>query len=570
MYRSNFKKGSTRWAVRRAQWRSMGISEADMEKPKIAIINTSNKLSCCYSHLDELCRLVEQGIREAGGLPFEVRTVAPSDFVTSAGKKARYLMPTRDLMVNEVECMIEGAVLDGMICLSSCDKTTPAHLMSAARLNIPTLLLTCGYQVGGACSNEKFEDQFFDIDDVYEQVGALATGAITEKQLTDMTDVAIQGPGVCAGLGTANSMHIVAEAIGMSLPGNSPIWANGRKVREYARAAGNRIVSMTEEQLLPRSIITEKAIENAVMTVLAVGGSVNTVRHISAIATEAEIPVDVVKLYEKFGKNIKLLTSVRPNGPFRTEDLEAAGGTTAVMNQLRDFINLDALTVTGHSVGNNIASAVVKNHDVIRGLDNPVSQRPGVAILRGNLAPDGAIVKLSAVPGEMEQFTGPANIFDGEDEAIEALSQGNIHKGDVIVLRHMGPAGGPGTVFACSFVAALNGAGIAEHVAVVTDGELSGLNRGIIVGQLMPEAAAGGPLAVVEQGETIHINFVDLRLEFDITDEELQARLAMWEPKPLPLGGGSGTYLSQYAQLVQPISQGAVLGKRRIHVKEVD
>lgn len=568
MNRSDFEPGSTRWAVRRAQWRSMGIREEDMHKPKIAVINTSNKLSCCYIHLDELSAIVQQAIRDAGGLPFEVRTVAPSDFVTSAGKKARYLMPTRDLMVNEVECMIEGAVLDGMICLSSCDKTTPAHLMSAARLNIPTLLLTCGYQIGGACSNEKFEDQFFDIDDVYEQIGALATGSIDLKDLTDMTDVAIQSPGVCAGLGTANSMHIVAEAIGMSLPGNSPIWANGRKVKEYAQAAGKKIVELTVRQVLPRSIITEKSIQNAIMTVLAVGGSVNTVRHLAAIATEAELPIDVVKLYEQYGKDIKLLTSVRPNGPFRTEDLEAAGGTTAVMNQLRNYLNLDALTVTEKTVGENIEKSVIKNTQVIRTLDNPISQRPGVAILRGNIAPDGAIVKLSAVPGELEKFSGPANIYEGEDEAIAALGEGKIHKGDVIVLRNMGPAGGPGTVFACSFVAAINGAGIAEHVAVITDGELSGLNRGIIVGQLMPEAAMGGPLAVVKQGETIQINFNELTINMDVPQEEIDQRLAQWKPKPIELGGGSGTYLSQYAQLVQPIAQGAVLGKRKVHSKQ--
>lgn len=569
MFRSNFKPGSTRWAVRRAQWRSMGIREEDMHKPKIAIINTSNKLSCCYVHLDEICRIVEQAIRDAGGLPFEVRTVAPSDFVTSAGKKARYLMPTRDLMVNEVECMVEGAVLDGMICLSSCDKTTPAHLMSAARLNVPTLLLTCGYQVGGTCSNEKFDDQFFDIDDVYEQVGALATGAIDLEDLTAMTDVAIQSPGVCAGLGTANSMHIVAEAIGMSLTGNSPIWANGRRLKEYAQEAGKRIVELTQQQILPRTIITEKSIANAVMTVLAVGGSVNTVRHLSAIATEAELDLDVVGLYETLGRDIRLLTSVRPNGRYRTEDLEAAGGTAAVMNQLRDFLHLDALTVTQRTIGENISGASVKNHDVIRTRENPVSLRPGVAIFRGNLAPDGSIVKLSAVPGERHEFSGPANIFEGEDEAIEALGAGKINKGDVIVLRNMGPTGGPGTVFACSFVAALNGAGIAADVAVVTDGELSGLNRGIIVGQLMPEAAAGGPLAVVEQGEIIRINFDNLSINMDVPAEVISARLDAWKPQPVPLGGGSSTYLSQYAQLVQPISRGAVLGKRRIHTKPV-
>jgi dihydroxy-acid dehydratase len=546
----------------------MGILEEDMEKPKIAVINTSNKLSCCYVHLDELSRLAQNSIWAAGGLPFEVGTVAPSDFVTSAGKKARYLMPTRDLVVNEIECMVEGAVLDGMICLSSCDKTTPGHLMAAARLNIPTILLVCGYQIGGACRNEKFEDQFFDIDDVYESIGALATGRLTLKDLTDMTEAAVRTPGVCAGLGTANSMHIVAEALGMTLPGNSPIWANGSRVKEYARRAGDRIVKLTRDNVLPRSIIDQKAIENAVMTVLAVGGSVNTVRHLSAIATEAELPLDVVKLYEKFGGDIRLLTSVRPNGPARTEDLEEAGGTPAVMSRLREFLHLDALTVTQKTLGENLAEAKVHDPKVIRALDNPVSVKPGVGILRGNLAPDGAIVKLSAVPDEKPGFRGPANIFEGEDEAIEALRKGGIKPGDVVVLRNMGPLGGPGTVFACSFVAALNGAGIAGEVAVVTDGELSGLNRGIIVGQLMPEAAEGGPLAVVRQGDTIRLDFEKRAIDMEVPEGEIKARLDAWKPAELPLGGGPSTYLSQYAQLVQPISRGAVLGKRGIHRKK--
>lgn len=258
---------------------------------------------------------------------------------------------------------------------------------------------------------------------------------------------------------------------------------------------------------------------------------------------------------------------MRPNGPYRTEDLEAAGGTPAVMSQLRGQLRLQALTVTGKTVGENIAQARVKDASIIRSLADPVSQRPGVGILRGNLAPNGAIVKLSAVPGERAAFSGPANIYEGEDEAIAALGEDKIKPGDVIVLRNMGPCGGPGTVFACSFVAALNGAGIAEHVAVVTDGELSGLNRGIIVGQLMPESAAGGPLAVVRQGETIHIDFVNRRIDMDVPREEIDRRLAEWRPRELELGGGSSTYLLQYAQLVQPIEQGAVLGKRKVHAR---
>ena len=553
--RSNFERGSTRWAVRRSQWRSMGIREEDFDKPKIAVINSSSTLSSCYIHLDEISRIVQEAIRAAGGLPFEVRTVAPSDFVTSAGKKARYLMPTRDLIVNEIEVMVEGAVLDGMICLSSCDKTTPAHLMAAARLNIPSLVLTCGYQIGGMC-----QGRFVDIDDVYESIGAVERGHMSLDELEAMTEAAIQTPGVCAGLGTANSMHIAAEALGMTLAGNSPVWAGGRKLREIAQKAGSRIVEMVREDLKPRAILTREAFENAVMVTLAVGGSVNTVRHLSAVATEAELDFSVVDLFEKLSDEIPLLTAVRPNGRYRTEDMEAAGGTMAVMKRLESRLHLDALTVTGKTAGENISGAAVLNDEVIRPLDNPQSRRPGIAILRGNLAPEGAIVKLSAVPGEITGFVGKAKIFESEDDAIRGLGNGNIQDGDVVVLRNMGPLGGPGTVFAASFVAALNGAGNAQNVAVITDGELSGLNRGIVVGQLMPEAAAGGPLAVIRDGETVRIDLEKRTIDVDITDEELSRRLAGWTPPAHEAKAGS--WLALYRQLVQPISKGAVLGKR--------
>ncbi len=298
------------------------------------------------------------------------------------------------------------------------------------------------------------------------------------------------------------------------------------------------------------------------MTVQAVGGSVNTVRHISAVATEAELPIDVVGLYESLSDKITLLTAVRPNGPYRTEDLDVAGGTPGVLSRLKDSLHLDCLTVNGKTVGENIATVVVKNSEVIRPLDNPISTRPGVAIFRGNMAPEGSIVKLSAVPAELHEFKGPANIFDGEDEAITALGNGKIQRGDVVILRNMGVMGGPGTVFAASFVAALNGAGIAQYVAVVTDCELSGLNRGIVVGQLMPEAAAGGPLAVVRQGETVIIDVDKRRIDVDISALELKQRLSDWQPLQRE---PDGSWLSQYGQLVQPIAQGAVLGKRKIH-----
>lgn len=554
--RSNFEPGTTRWAVRRTQWKSMGITEEEMEKPKIAVINTSNKLSSCFIHVDKISQAVQNAVKAAGGVPFEVRTVASSDFVTSAGKKARYLMPTRDLIVNEVECMVEGAVLDGIIFLSSCDKTTPAHCMAAARLNVPSIVLTCGYQMGGQC----MAGEYVDIDDVYEAIGAVACGSKTFEELVDMTNHAITTPGVCAGLGTANSMHIVAEALGMSLPGNAPVLADSAKLYQYCERVGRRIVEMVEKQESPSNIITQEAIENAVMVVLAIGGSVNTVRHLSAIATEAEIDMDVIKTYEKYADRIHLLTAVRPNGPFRTEDLEEAGGCRAVMKRLEEYLHLDAMTVSGKSVGENIADAEILRTEVIRPMEDPQSFRPGVGILRGNLCPNGAIVKLSAVPDELPAFEGKAKIFDGEDEAISVgLGEGKICSGDVVVLRNMGPKGGPGTVFACSFVAALNGAGLAAQVAVVTDGELSGLNRGIIIGQVMPESAVGGPLAVIREGETIKIDFVKRTMNVDIAEEELRERMALWSPQKRELSPG---YLAQYHELVQPIEQGAVLGYR--------
>src|SRR5918992_1638524 len=294
MLRSEFEPGSTRWAVRRAQWRAMGITEEDFHKPKIAVVNSSSTLSVCYVHLDGVSRVVQEAIRAAGGLPFEIRTAAPSDFITSAGKKARYLMPTRDLIVNDIEVMVEGAQLDGMVCLSSCDKTTPGHLMAAARLNVPTVLVTCGYQTGGACGGRPV-----DIDDVYESVGSVAAGRMTVEQLREITETAIQAPGVCAGLATANTMHVLAEVLGMTLPGNAPVRAGSEKMFGFARAAGSRIVQMVREDLRPRDVLTQVALANAVEVDLAVGGAGEFVRDPAAAATEAGLDVGVIGLFQE-------------------------------------------------------------------------------------------------------------------------------------------------------------------------------------------------------------------------------------------------------------------------------
>jgi len=548
--RSVYEPGTWQWAMRRAQWRSMGISDEDFYKPKIAVINSSSNLSVCYVHLDEVSKIVQEAIREGGGLPFEVHTAAPSDIVTSAGREGRYLMPTRDLVVNDIEVMVEGALLDGMVCLSSCDKTIPAHLMAAARLNIPTLILACGYQMGG-----QLDSGVVDIEDVYESVGAVKGGTMSLEHLQRMTEVAICAPGVCAGLGTANSMQIMSEALGMALPGSTPIRGGSDKLLGYARKAGRRIVEMIREQILPRQIITPASIENAVRVAQAIGASVNCVRHLTALAVEAELDLDVVSLFERLADDSVLICSVRPNGPHRTEDMEAAGGTLAVMKQLSSKLRTDVLTCTGKLLRDVLSEAVHVDEKIIRPLSAPFSKHSGLVIVRGNLAPEGAIVKLSAVPQDMWTYRGSARVYEDEEQAIADITK--IREGEVVVLRGLGPKGGPGTVFACSFVAAANGAGIGRKIAVVTDGELSGLNRGLTIGQVMPEAAEGGPLAVVKDGDEVAIDLVKRRVDLLLDDDIIRARLAAWKPKPRPT---KRSWLSIYAQVVQPMSKGAVLG----------
>ena len=553
--RSNFDPGSTRWAVRRAQWLAMGIAEEDFLKPKIAVVNSSSALSVCYQHLDHLSGLAQAAIRAAGGLPFEIHTVAPSDFVTSAGLKARYLMPTRDLLVNDVEVMVEGSCLDGMLFLSSCDKTTPAHLMAAARLNLPAICVPCGYQLGGSCGGREV-----DIEEVYKGVGGVAVGSITLAELTDWTRCAIQGPGVCAGLATANSMHCLAEALGMALPGTTPIRAGSKRLEAVVAMAGKRVVELVESDLRPREILTPAAFANAASVAVAIGASVNTMRHLAAIATEAELAVDVTALFEEKARVLPLIAQIRPNGSHRIEDFDAAGGTRAVMVSLRPHLELTARGVSGRPLGELLREAPPADERVIRPLTAPFRSDPGLIILRGNLAPHGAVVKLSAMPADLREFEGSARIFEDEDQAIAELSRRTIAPGSVVVLRMMGPLGGPGTVFACSFMAAIVGAGLSDRVAVVTDGELSGLNRGITIGQVMPEAARGGPLAVVHDGDRIRIDLVTRRIDLQISAGELVARMSAWQRPTRNLRPG---WLSLYAQLVQPIEEGAVLGARR-------
>lgn len=548
--RSNFERGTPRWAVRRAQWKALGLSDADLEKPKIAVVNTSSELSSCFSHLDGVAACVKQAVRAAGGVPFEVRTTAPSDFITSAGRQGRYILPSRDLLVNDIEVQVEGAQLDGMVCLASCDKTGPGQLMAAARLDIPSLIVACGYQPHGYLGGRAI-----DIEEVYESVGKVRTAQITVEELQAMCDVAIRGPGVCAGMGTANTMHIAAEALGLALPGSTPVLANSERMFSFAETAGRRIVEMVNEDLKPSRILTPQAFENATMVGLALSASINLVRHLQAVAVEARCPVDMYELYDRLGTQIPLLAAVRPNGETRIEELEAAGGARGVLKRLVGLVHGDALTVSGRTWSVELAAAPEPGA-VIRTVEQPLARQPSVIVMRGNLAPEGSLLKVGDASARQSRFEGRALVFDSQEAALAALQDGHLVPGTIAVLSGMGCRGGPGMALASGFVAAVDGAGLSTTVAVITDGQLSGLNRGIAIGQVSPEAAAGGPIGLVRDGDRITIDIETHRVTLAVPDDELAHRA---KAEPAHVGANERGWLRIYEQVVQPITQGAVL-----------
>lgn len=551
--RSNFEPGTTREAVRRAQWKALGLSDEDLLKPKIAVVNSSSELAICFSHLDGVARVVKESIRAAGGLPFEVRTAAPSDFIISAGGSG-YILPSRDLVVNDMEIAIEGAQLDGMVCLTSCDKTPPAHLMASGRFDIPSIIMVCGYQPSG-----ELRGKHVDIEDVFMGSVQAAFGKLDRQELREMSDNAIRGPGVCSGMATANSMHVVCEALGMSLPGSAPVAANSDAMFRFARESGERIVQMVLDDLKPRAILTEGAIRNAVAAVLAVSGSINCIKHLQATAVESGLDVDVFALFNELGRKVPVLSAVRPNGDDSIEAFEAAGGARAILKQLEPLLDTDALTVTGKTLAENLADVVVGNDEVIRPLERPFSDKPPIVVLRGSLAPESAIVKLGLRdPSRKDTFSGEAIVYDDGFEAIEGIRRGDVKPGHVLVVRGMGPKGGPGMAGPASMVVfALYSAELQNDVAFVSDGQLSGLcNKGLTVAEVSPEAAVGGPLGLVETGDSIVISVDEARMDLDVPANELSSRRErLGDPKLKPSTG----WLSIYREQVQPMSTGVVL-----------
>jgi dihydroxy-acid dehydratase len=552
--RSNFEPGSPREAVRRAQWKALGLSDADMLKPKIAVVNSSSELAICFSHLDGIAKVVKEAVRDAGGLPFEIRTAAPSDFIVSAGAGGGYMLASRDLIVNDMEIAVEGAQLDGMICLSSCDKTPPAHLMAAGRFNIPTILVICGYQPSG-----HYAGRHVDIEEVFIGSVQAMFGKLSKDTLAGMCDHAITGPGVCAGMGTANSMHIVCEALGMTLPGAAPVLANSPRMFEVARQSGRRIVEMVWEDLTPRRVMTPGSFRNAAAAVLAVSGSINCIKHLQATAVESGVDVDVFAVFNELGERVPVLSAVAPNGPDTIDAFEAAGGAQALLKQLEPLLDGNAITVTGRTIGEILATVTVTDHAVIRPLTRPFSRGASIVVLHGSLAPESAIVKPGLrAPGQPLRFSGTAVVYDDVPAAIAGVQKGELKPGGVLVLRGCGPKGGPAMAGSASRVVfAIYAAGLENDCAFVSDGQLSGLcNKGLTIAEVSPESAVGGALSLVENGDRIVIDVDAHTLDLDVPETALADRRARrGDPVPAKATG----YLSIYQRTVQPMSTGAVL-----------
>jgi len=539
--------------MRRAQWTALGLTDDDMAKPKIAIVNSSSDLASCFSHLDGIVGPLKEAINSAGGIGFEIRTAAPSDAITSAGAAGQYILPSRDLIASDIEVAVEGALLDGMVCLSSCDKTTPAHLMAAARLDIPTIIVACGYQPTGM-----FRGESVDFEDIFRFAGHVAAGRMTVDDLAEMSSCAVTGPGVCAGMGTANSMHIAAEALGMAMPGSTPVRAGSTKMWQTVAQAGQRIVELVGLDIRPRSILTAGAFRNAVMAILAVSGSVNCVKHLQAVAVEAGSGTDVYELFEDLAPQVPLLAAVKPNGDRRIDEFEAAGGALGLLRQLRPLLDQSQPTVAGRTVGELTEAAAEPDRDVIRPLDAPLARHPGIVILRGSLAPDGAVAKRTVTDDGAHAFSGPARVFRSREDGLAAIRAGEVRAGEALVLTGLGLRGAPGMGFTSAFVFALDGAGLSDSVAVITDGQLSGLvNKGISVAEVSPEGAAGGPLGLVRDGDIISIDIDARTIDLDVASPELARRRAGLPDLVPPPGCG---WLSVYARVVRPLGHGATLG----------
>lgn len=551
MISDRVKKGFEK-APHRSLFKAMGYTDEELSKPLIGIVNAHSEVVPGHIHLNTIAEAVKAGVRMAGGTPIEFPSIGVCDGIAMNHIGMKYSLASRELIADSIEAMAMAHAFDGLVLIPNCDKIVPGMLMAAARLNIPSIVISGGPMLAG-----KKSGNVLDLNSTFEGVGAISANKITEEQLCQLEEEACPGCGSCSGMFTANSMNCLSEALGMALPGNGTIPAVYAARIRLAKKAGVQIMSLVEKNICPRDIMTAEAFENALRVDMALGCSTNSVLHLTAIANEAGVEINLDMINE-LSSSTPNLCRLSPAGPYHVEDLYAAGGVQAVMKELskKDLLNLDLLTVTGKTLGENIYDAKVLDENVIRPIDNPYSETGGIAVLRGNLAPDGAVVKRAAVAPEMMVHEGPARVFDSEEEAFEAILGGKIQKGDVVVIRYEGPKGGPGMKEMLSPTSAIAGMGLDKDVALLTDGRFSGATRGASIGHISPEAMEGGPIAIVQDGDIISINIHEGQLNIKISPEELKKRLEEWKaPEPKIKRG----YLGRYARLVTSASTGAVL-----------
>ncbi len=535
--RSNDVKSGVERAPHRALLKSLGLTDNDISKPFIGIANSYTNIVPGHIHLRTLSEAVKEGILVAGGQPFEFNTIAVCDGIAMGHQGMRYSLPSREIIADSVEIMIQAHRLDGLVMVTNCDKITPGMLMAAARMDIPAIALTGGPMEAGRLDGKKIS-----YSNVPEALGQVVAGKLPEKELKRLEDSACPGCGSCSGMFTANTMACMTEALGMSLPNCATTLAtSSRKVR-IAKETGAQIVKLVNDNLKPSAILTKNAFENAIAVDMALGGSTNTVLHLTAIAKEIGLNLSL-KTFDEIGKKIPHLCSMIPSGAYAMEDLDVAGGIPAVMNVLSDFLNLNQPTVSGYTVGENIKNAHVLDANIIHPLTNPVHKEGGIAILTGNLAPKGSVVKTAAVSSLMQKHSGPAKVFDSETEAVIAIRNKKINPGDVVVIRYEGPRGGPGMPEMLIPTATIAGMGLSDSVALITDGRFSGATRGPCIGHVAPEAFEGGPIAVIKNDDIVNIDIANRSLNVELSEPELSSRLSQWTPRPAKIAKG---YLSRY------------------------
>ena len=550
--RSDSVKTGAAQAPHRSLFNALGYTEEERRRPLIGVVCSYNEIVPGHMNLDKIAEAVKLGVAMAGGTPVMFPAIAVCDGIAMGHVGMKYSLVTRDLIADSTECMALAHGFDGLVCIPNCDKNVPGLLMAAARVNIPTIFVSGGPMLAGRIHGQKKS-----LSSMFEAVGSVAAGTMTMEELCEYEEKVCPTCGSCSGMYTANSMNCLTEAIGMGLRGNGTIPAVYSERIRLAKHAGMKIMELVEKDIKPRNIMTEKAFMNALTVDMALGCSTNSMLHLPAIAREAGVDLNLDIANELSAKTPNLC-HLAPAGPTYMEDLNEAGGVYAVMKELADIglLNTDCMTVTGRTIGENIANAVNRNPEVIRPVENPYSKTGGLAVLKGNLAPDGSVVKRSAVVEEMMVHEGPARVFDCEEDAIEAIKSGRIVAGDVVVIRYEGPKGGPGMREMLNPTSAIAGMGLGSSVALITDGRFSGASRGASIGHVSPEAAVGGPMALVEEGDIISIDIPGLKLDIKVSDEEMAARRAKWQPRQPKVTTG---YLARYEKMVTSGNRGAIL-----------